>query len=1118
MSYRISEPKGTLTVASTGEGKTGFILQGANITSGLTTLTITTTRSLTTFKASDVGKAIQVVKAGASSSDLYTTIASFNSSTSVELTATAGTTVTNSSAFWYPVGQDDTTAIQNAINATTDSESTVYLPAGVFVISSTLTSAPYLKKFVGDGLNQTYVVVSSSSFTGDMLSFSYITRGIEVSDISFKHTGPTTASATATITAWSIDGSNVATLTATNSFVAGQPIVLAGFIGTGSIFNNTFATVLSSGLSGSQFEINFTHSSGSGTDTGVAHLDYNCLSLSIPPTNSIIIYANVHRVQMINAPGDGLKMASTVVSKVKECVALTNKGNGFAIYNSGNTGSTSTIFDNCYANTNRQGGYYLDTVLYSSFSSCAADGNGVSYYFHNTKSISLNGCGSEATANNNAAYPGYSYYFHGGQGNVMNGCYATSSGGAFTQVVFDNTASNSSVISCVFTGANAASAYSIASGCSDITIWEPYISGSVTAGTNSGTNSTISLDGALQDTSHTTTDFITVGTFLNLGSGTVAGSGSIRASTNTTMLASRNNANSANIRILRTNTSDSITLGDSTSGGNIFLSTPDGYSVSMLGAGGNTAIQYTLNVNGATTQQFANTVQTPTIKQGGNTTADGYALTIQAQNSTNASSTGGALVLTSGTGTSVAGNVQLQTGGTTKFTVTPTQFTLANATAQFTTGLTTPSINQADNTTNSATATSLTVQAQNATGTSATGGALILTSGTGTTAAGTVRIQTGGTNRLSISPTTAQFADTATALTITPVSAGATLITFAATATGAQLVQTATSTSNGATMQVKAQNATGDGYNGGQLVLGSGSASGAATANGGNLTIGSGAGTSANGNILFANRDSAGNFNTFLTYALTGTIGTGGSPAGTFTGTFPNTITTVAFSQSSTSANDGYSFSITAQPTSKSAATGGTLSLSAGNSTGTSTTTGGTVTISAGNATGGGTNTGGSVTITSGTGTTAGNINLQAGGTTQLTVSTGQTQSGNNTKGTETNRLPSNVQTTNATVTTIDSWTIASSTCSTVTALITAIDNTDGYGGSWQVSASFICNSGGTTSQLGSTTITAIGTPHAGWTGPSCDNSGTTIRIRVAGATSTTIQWACIVTRLDVVP
>jgi len=59
------------------------------------------------------------------------------------------------------------------------------------------------------------------------------------------------------------------------------------------------------------------------------------------------------------------------------------------------------------------------------------------------------------------------------------------------------------------------------------------------------------------------------------------------------------------------------------------------------------------------------------------TSATGTTFTIQAQNASGTTSTGGALALTSGTGTTAAGNVNIQTGGTTAIQATPTQVNIS---------------------------------------------------------------------------------------------------------------------------------------------------------------------------------------------------------------------------------------------------------------------------------------------------------------------------------------------------------------------------------------------------------------------------------------------------------
>lgn len=82
----------------------------------------------------------------------------------------------------------------------------------------------------------------------------------------------------------------------------------------------------------------------------------------------------------------------------------------------------------------------------------------------------------------------------------------------------------------------------------------------------------------------------------------------------------------------------------------------------------------------------------------------------------------------------------------------PVSIQTGTATVQWVNTVSSPTLKQADNTTNSATATNLTIQAQNATGTTAIGGNLVLTSGTGTSTNGNVNIQAGGTTKLSITP------------------------------------------------------------------------------------------------------------------------------------------------------------------------------------------------------------------------------------------------------------------------------------------------------------------------------------------------------------------------------
>lgn len=999
MSYRVSEPKGVLTVASAGEGQTGFILQGVNVTG--TGLTTTATKTLSGFSASDVNKTIQIVGAGTGGADFFTTIATVTNSSTIVLGASAPTSVTNKSAFWYPVGQDDTAAIQAAINATTDSESTVYLPAGVFVISSTLSSAPYLKKFMGDGFNQTYVVVSSLAFTGDMLAFNSVGRGLDVSDIGFKHAGLATSTTSATITAYSIT-SNVITLTATNSYTVGQAVALSGFQSLSSL-NDTFATVLASGLSGSQFKINFTHADASGSDTGVAHLDYNCLSFSVVSTNTLI-YANIDRVQMMNAPGDGLKMASSVVSKVTQCVALSNNGHGFSIYNAANVGATSTTFDTCYANGNQQAGYYLHSVVYAALTSCAADSNGISYYLYANKAMTLNGCGSEASLNKNAAFPGYHFYVHGGQGNILNSCYTSSNSGiantAGTFLVFDNTAGQCSANNIVFAGTVnlPTNAFTIASGCTDITVYEPYFSTIAnTAWTDAGTNSTIYFDANYQ-------------TQLGLVNDIMWTSGAITPTINQSSIAATGQqmliqaqSTTADGYIggeLRLRGGDAFAGGTTSRGGDVTIkggatapgasTVADGYINFNFGALGNFA-RWT-NAGPASSQvalEFINgQVTNPEIRIQATTSASGTGLNIRGQN---ALTTGGSLNLFGGTGSTTGGLITFRPGyatntnttntvrfldgytGNNAFECTPSSAGTSSVAfvstvtginyqqTATTTGNGARTMMVAQSTSNpSSTAGVMNVRGGSATGASGTGASLLLDSGGGVTANGVISLRT------DTSPTTGTSFTTFITFTGTngPNPSGSVDMNWVNTITVPRILQATASTGDGYTFIIQAQNTSSG--TGGALSLTSGTGTVAA----GNLNLQTGGTTKIAVNPTFTT------FNDSVeAFRITPTS------SGTTTLQFASSVTTATITQSSTStAINAAPLSITAQTTTLISATtnGGQLNMTAGSATGAGGTlnTGGGVNIRAGSASGNTTaNQGGNLTLRAGDGSGTGAAN-----------------------------------------------------------------------------------------------------------------------------------------------
>lgn len=255
-------------------------------------------------------------------------------------------------------------------------------------------------------------------------------------------------------------------------------------------------------------------------------------------------------------------------------------------------------------------------------------------------------------------------------------------------------------------------------------------------------------------------------------------------------------------------------------GGDLGGSYPNPTVVSITGGSG------VVNIGSAGNIITWNTATTaPGIKQADKTTnsGTGAALTIQAQNETGTTSTGGALNLTSGTGTSAAGAVVIKTGGTTRLTANASGVvTVANLStgvvhADSSGNLTSSTIVNADVSGSAAIAvsklasgTSAQVLLNNATPTPTwtTLSSDVTISATGVTTVNSIS----GSSPIAITPNILQWI-------------------ISATPTFKQIDQTAGSTS-GATLTIQAQNATG------------------ATSTGGILSLTSGTGTTAAGTVV----------------------------------------------------------------------------------------------------------------------------------------------------------------------------------------------------------------------------------------------------------------------------
>jgi hypothetical protein len=250
--------------------------------------------------------------------------------------------------------------------------------------------------------------------------------------------------------------------------------------------------------------------------------------------------------------------------------------------------------------------------------------------------------------------------------------------------------------------------------------------------------------------------------------------------------------------------------GTTSNGGNLLLQAGTGTTNPGSIEFTSGANYWNISANAFVATTSATGSNSPIIGQNANNTNGATAanFTLQAQNASGTTSTGGNLILTSGTGTSTNGNVQLQVGATTNLTLTSGSLAWASS-------ITNPVINQANVTTASATGQTLTLQAQNATGTTSIGGNLSLAAGTGTTNPGSI-LFTSGANYWNISANSFVATTTATGPNAPIIGQNAVM----------------TNSATGATFTLQAQNASGT------------------TSIGGNLALTSGTGTSTDGYTL----------------------------------------------------------------------------------------------------------------------------------------------------------------------------------------------------------------------------------------------------------------------------
>lgn len=185
--------------------------------------------------------------------------------------------------------------------------------------------------------------------------------------------------------------------------------------------------------------------------------------------------------------------------------------------------------------------------------------------------------------------------------------------------------------------------------------------------TNSGTGATLTIQ-AQNETGTTSTGGTLV---LQSGSGT-SSNGSITLKAGSTTLGSWANSstetwftNGGSQTGIRFKVGTGFVSFESTANAIYF----NGTAAIFVDTGSSEAIQFTLNGTGTTTIQIKTAVTAFNFNQADKTTASGTGatFTIQAQNETGTTSTGGALVLKSGTGTTTAGAVTISAGSSERF-------------------------------------------------------------------------------------------------------------------------------------------------------------------------------------------------------------------------------------------------------------------------------------------------------------------------------------------------------------------------------------------------------------------------------------------------------------------
>lgn len=383
---------------------------GATMSQGSPTITITSGDTYTfATDGSEVNKQIKVVGAGSNGGDLYTTIASVTNATTATLNANAGTAVSGTTVVWWTSGQEtiDRTALNNAIAAATDLLGIVYTPGAFYLYDTTPTwGTTGFQGMIGTGIRNTFWCASNANagsfFAPSGTAPRWETFGGNGQGFSVYGPGYIAASIITNVALTS----NVVTFTCNNNFVAGQTVVVQLLTSaTGKALNNQILTVLSSGLSSSQFTANYTHADiTSVPDGGIAYVQESAFLIN----SNGLWFGSIQEIEIYGFQGNGIQMTKPILNNwqrlwVHNCGAM---GFNFFVQPPTAVGATGTTLTTCYALGCYGPGFFFYYNQEGVLNNCYSESNGGGFIFDFCQGMVMNGCAVEQPAYRNTTLPG----------------------------------------------------------------------------------------------------------------------------------------------------------------------------------------------------------------------------------------------------------------------------------------------------------------------------------------------------------------------------------------------------------------------------------------------------------------------------------------------------------------------------------------------------------------------------------------------------------------------------------------------------------------------------------------------------------------------------------------